>query len=402
MANYDAGLENRALAHIVSHWDSIPQRIRDLKKGRNLKKGRKKADKTGKALATVANEILAAQNKRYSERNVALKDEDIAEYLMTGKTKHTRDKKYRMIEAGKKPILTSKEEINAFISSIISGNAAGEVRAFATVGTRLANAVKAERESIDLTGNYLELNADYLREAYKRHIMPKENGDIPLTEEDFRRIPEYLDEFDGVLSIDTYKGCVEIQLYKVTVDGYIRILTVTSNERKSLQVTKILGNSREKFEAKYAKKIERDAGSPRGQNGTLSASNPSTKARYTESALSEIRIPQSETEVKYQDRVKDAGSDRAILVDALKDLAWTDVDLERLEEYRKKIRSLNEAEKRLQELNGQIRKLTGKVKDGSATAEDREQLRILRSSATRMTNRIDLYDSQLLRMEALQ
>ena len=38
--NYDAGLEARALSHIVENWDSIPQRIKDLKKtgGSNAKK----------------------------------------------------------------------------------------------------------------------------------------------------------------------------------------------------------------------------------------------------------------------------------------------------------------------------------------------------------------------------
>ena len=42
--NYDAGLEARALSHIVENWDSIPRRIKDLKKtgGSNAKnrKGR--------------------------------------------------------------------------------------------------------------------------------------------------------------------------------------------------------------------------------------------------------------------------------------------------------------------------------------------------------------------------
>lgn len=49
-------------------------------------------------------------------------------------------------------------------------------------------------------------------------------------------------------------GKVEIHLYKETQDGYVRILTVASKERNSLQVTKLIGVSKEKFVQKYSKK----------------------------------------------------------------------------------------------------------------------------------------------------
>ena len=54
--NYDSGLEARALNHIVENWDSIPKRIRDLKK-----QGGTKAKKTSKTVDTLANQTLAAQ-----------------------------------------------------------------------------------------------------------------------------------------------------------------------------------------------------------------------------------------------------------------------------------------------------------------------------------------------------
>ena len=54
--NYDSNLEARALDHIVENWDSIPQRIKDLKK-----QGTAKAKKTKKAVDTLANQTLAAQ-----------------------------------------------------------------------------------------------------------------------------------------------------------------------------------------------------------------------------------------------------------------------------------------------------------------------------------------------------
>ena len=63
--NYDSNMEARALNHIVENWDSIPGRIKDLKKGK------KKAAPSLKAVNEVANQMLAAQGKetrRFSDR----------------------------------------------------------------------------------------------------------------------------------------------------------------------------------------------------------------------------------------------------------------------------------------------------------------------------------------------
>lgn len=183
-----------------------------------------------------------------------------------------------MLELGKKPILTSSAETKKFISDIIHGKAPGEVRAFKKIGRRLSEAIQNKRKNLNMLDKYLELNADDLREAYKRHSLPKEKGDIPLSEQDFERIPEYIVNFDGVLSVDTYHNKIEVHLYKETEDGYVKILTVVSSERNSLQVTKLIGNSREKFEKKYAKKIEGNIGSLWSQTKD---SFPSTTAQLT-------------------------------------------------------------------------------------------------------------------------
>ena len=63
--NYDSGLEARALNHIVENWDSIPKRIRDLKK-----QGGTKAKKASKAVDTLANQTLAAQPTKLSDRDL--------------------------------------------------------------------------------------------------------------------------------------------------------------------------------------------------------------------------------------------------------------------------------------------------------------------------------------------
>ena len=54
--NYDSGLQSKALNHVVENWDSLPARIKDLKKA--------KKSKTKKALDTLANETVAAKPGR--------------------------------------------------------------------------------------------------------------------------------------------------------------------------------------------------------------------------------------------------------------------------------------------------------------------------------------------------
>ena len=226
---------------------------------------------------------MSGENARSSENNVALTDADLDDYLKTGKTKHTRDKKIRMLESGNSPILTRADEIKQFILDCIHGKALGQAKAFGKVGKRLSSAIMAVRSDINLNDNYLEINSDSLREAYKRHSTPKEKGDIPLSEADFQSIPELLNDFDGVTSVDSFNGKIEAHIYKRTEDGYIRLITVVSSERKSLQVTKMIGVSQNKFEEKYGKKIERDSANRRGQTETTDASNPSTTATSAES-----------------------------------------------------------------------------------------------------------------------
>ena len=196
-------------------------------------------------------------------RFALLTDEDLAEYMATGKTLHTRHKKQRMLENGKKPILTSESEIREFISNAIQGKAGGEVRAFARVPKRLAEAISDVRSTLDLEGDYLEFQADALREAYKVHSSPKMQSDIALSDSDFENLQRNIFDFDGVLSVNDYNGKTEVHIYRRAENGYYQIITVSSSERKSLQITKLIGVSKEKFEEKYEKKIERNTVRPR-------------------------------------------------------------------------------------------------------------------------------------------
>ena len=73
--NYDSGLEARALNHIVENWDSIPKRIKDLKK-----QGGTKAKKTKKAVGTLANQTLAAQPTTNQDTKLSVREEFYKEF----------------------------------------------------------------------------------------------------------------------------------------------------------------------------------------------------------------------------------------------------------------------------------------------------------------------------------
>lgn len=78
--NYDSNMEARALNHIVENWDSIPKRIRDLKK-----QGGKKTVK--KSVDNLSNQTLAAQPTesaeigQFSIRNTELESPTDRDYL---------------------------------------------------------------------------------------------------------------------------------------------------------------------------------------------------------------------------------------------------------------------------------------------------------------------------------
>ncbi len=223
-------------------------------------------------------------------KNLLSKD-DFEEYMRTGRKKHTRDKKQRMLESGKNPILTSKLETKQFIHDAIHGNALGEVRAFGRVDHKLANAIKEKRATLDVYGKFVELNADDLRESYKQHHYPKEPGDIEMSDTDFENVVDDIYNFDYVTAVNTHNNKTEVHIAKESENGYIRIITVVSNERNALQISKIFGVTKNKFEKKYGKKIERVIDNQRGQSKKSDVSNAATLPLFSNTLSTDI-IPQ--------------------------------------------------------------------------------------------------------------
>ena len=216
--------------------------------------------------------------------NTRLTETDIQAYLNTGKTGHTRNKKARLLESGKSPVLTTANAVKDFILSAIGGKSSGEVRGYGKVGTRFADAVRGVDSTVDIDGYYLELDADSLRHAYLQHSDAKQAGDISLSKQDFLNIPDYVDNFDYVLAVENYRGKQKIRLAK-KINGYSVILETVSGERNSLQVLNMIGMSTEKFMDKYKNQI-RGAGS----QGGASAQTVNTTSLHTDSTSNSAPI----------------------------------------------------------------------------------------------------------------
>lgn len=77
VANYDSGMESRALAHIVENWGSVGDKIKELEKA---KKTAKKT-KVVKNIDTLANEMLAAQQKSTEQKLSLVAFEDGTRYV---------------------------------------------------------------------------------------------------------------------------------------------------------------------------------------------------------------------------------------------------------------------------------------------------------------------------------
>lgn len=100
-------------------------------------------------------------------------------------------------------------------------------------------------------------------------------------------------------------------------------------------------------------------------------------------------------QVLYQDRADESVSNRSLLANAFEGLAQNDIEKNKIQEYKGKIDLINAEEKKLSELNQQIKELSF-----AKGPRDTKKIRDLQFEAQQAANRINTYDKQLLRLEA--
>lgn len=97
----------------------------------------------------------------------------------------------------------------------------------------------------------------------------------------------------------------------------------------------------------------------------------------------------------YQERTEDSVSNRSLLANAFEGVAQNEVERSKIQEYRDKVALMDAEERKLTELNNQIKELSF-----SKGPRDTKKLRTLQLEARKIANRIGIYDKQLLRLEA--
>ena len=106
------------------------------------------------------------------------------------------------------------------------------------------------------------------------------------------------------------------------------------------------------------------------------------------------RFNTEKDDIRFSDPETDY-SNRSLLANAFEGVAQNDIELAKVQEYREKVELLDAEERRLREINEEIKELSF-----AKGPRDTKRIRELRDEAQRIANRISIYDGQLLRLEA--
>ena len=351
--NYDAGLEARALNHIVENWDSIPQRIKDLKK-----QGSTKAKKTKNAVDTLANQTVAAQPKdgKFSYRG---KNKDGIEVYET-----SQDIKK----------LSYKERQELFLD-IMTNEYRGRTAKFVHNG----QAYYATFDEKDVNKNiYGDKKSD--KKGWKAKINVGADGDI----------------FELVENAK-YDGSKQEKGKKITAhrgvgswDYFIKSVQIDGT------VFDLLANVRRKADGDYVYSIQLT------ENKKIKASPPLgllLKASSGVTNASGTRVTQpapkvnSKNSTPHSDR-GDGSSNRSLLANAFEGLSQNSDEYKMIQEYKGRIRLLNEQEAKLAKLNAEIREI--RFTEGKY---DAKKLKKLETEAESVAESINRQDRKLLDME---
>lgn len=102
--------------------------------------------------------------------------------------------------------------------------------------------------------------------------------------------------------------------------------------------------------------------------------------------------------VSYSERDPNAISNRSLLANALENAATNDIEKNKLKQYKEKIDFINAEERKLADLNRQLKEL--RFSKGKRDNIKTKQINDLQAEATKTANRISIYDKQLLNLES--
>lgn len=410
--NYDSNMEARALNHIVENWDSIPGRIKDLKKGK------KKAAPSLKAVNEVANQMLAAQGKetrRFSDRKKPGEYGGIREVLAKKGLDELSGKLGDRFPLSAKFDETMRNDGTELVMEDVAANSVvkGRKESAYKVGRKafISKYGVKTRVHIDQMGIDADLYADVANESISKAIgQTNEQSTLDV-------IPHVGD----ILSNSILMGIERIAhtdnkstaLYGYRLYNLYWYVDGNKKTPHALVCTVVQDlNKAEGYVFKNIENVTIGRGLPGSNAGMSSSVNGDT---YTVAQLYDAvkRIDRNEGGLKYSDAdrnylfsytERDDGvayqdrstgtSNRALLAGAFEELAQKPDEREFLQKYRENVTELDKQETKLQELRAQIQELSF-----SKGKRDTQKLRQLQEEATKTSNRIDIYDKRLLKLE---
>ena len=195
-------------------------------------KGAKTATKAASEATNNAETVAKAQTT--TGRNSRLTKADESTYMATGTEKARHAKNKREGYNGNR-VLTSDDEIQNYIEDSINGKVTNDIKAYGRVGQRFSDDIKkASGGMLDISDYHLELNSDDVLHSYKNHSGAKQEGNLPLSLDDYKKLADYIDNYDDILDIVPTKRGTRIILGK-QVNGYSVITEIVSDSNKSLR-----------------------------------------------------------------------------------------------------------------------------------------------------------------------
>ena len=183
---------------------------------------------------------------------------------------------------------------------------------------------------------------------------------------------------------------------KETVEGKGRILKETelANVKRDIErAKKELARKYDSYEkAVLQRSIDSMEKTVASLEHELSASLSVWSMDITDSMKNSVLY---EGQVMYQYKDEDSIDNRTLLAKSLEGAAKTDMEKQKLKEYQSKIDLINSEEKKLRELRSEIKEISF-----SKGKRDTEKLKKLQFEANQSANRINVYDKQLLNLEA--
>lgn len=176
------------------------------------------------------NDVVRRINAENKGNNRRLTIKDVEPYNQSGGNKIVHKKQKTPTEN----ILTNGRQVTAYIEKSLNGQNK-EIKAYAETGKRFINDILEKTNGqVDLTGKYVELPSDKIRHAKIQHAKAKEVGDLPLRNQDFINIPDYMDEYDDIIEVVNTKQGVRIKVGK-EINGYSVITEMVSEGRNSVK-----------------------------------------------------------------------------------------------------------------------------------------------------------------------